>query len=95
MGLSEDLLLQALNGLREDVQGVRAKQDSMEAELHSNILATSTRVQTLESGFRSLKKDVRKEARRWGAIGGACASAAAIVVAIIKALLGGFKLPHG
>ena len=94
MGLSEDLLLQALNGLREDVQGVREKQDTMEAELHANILATSTRVQTLESGFHSLKKDVRKEARRWGAIGGACASVAAIVAAVLKTLLGGFRF-HG
>lgn len=93
MGLSDDLLLAALNGLRDDVQAVRSKQDSMEVELHANILAQSSRVQALESGMHSLKKDVRKEARRWGAIGGACAGLVAIVAAVIKALLGGFKLP--
>lgn len=98
MGLTEDLLVQALNGLREDVQALQGKQDTMKDELHAAILdntvkttALEGKVKDLDTGMRHFKTEVRKEARRWGAVGGFCSTAVAIVAALVKSLL---RFPH-
>ena len=91
--LSTDLLLSTLNGLREAVDGVRDKQDSMKDQLHAALLENTEKVMSLdarvagmESSIKVMKKDTRKEARRWGAVGGAAASGAALVAALVRAL---------
>jgi outer membrane murein-binding lipoprotein Lpp len=94
MALSNELLVNTLNGLRASVDSLRDDQKETREQLHAAVLDNTTRVSELnvrvagmETSMRHFRQDVRKEARRWGAVGGVFTAVLAIVAELLRTAL--------
>lgn len=74
------IVIDSLGALRDDVAGLRAKQD----EHAEKLTEVATSVKVLVDLRPAEREEMKKDARRWGFVGGAAASATAIVGLLAK-----------